>query len=36
MSILARFTPVSRPTTEQYDETIRLLEQAGDFLAGWA
>lgn len=31
MSMLARFAPASRPTTDQYDETIRRLEQAGDF-----
>jgi hypothetical protein len=31
-SILARFTPVPGVTTEQYDETIRRLEQSGDWL----
>jgi len=31
MSMLARFTPASRVTTDQYDETIRRLEQNGDF-----
>ena len=31
MSMLARFAPASRTTTDQYDETIRRLEQAGDF-----
>lgn len=31
MSMLARFTPASSVTTDQYDETIRRLEQAGDF-----
>jgi hypothetical protein len=31
MSILIRFAPPSSPTTEQYDETIRRLEEAGDF-----
>jgi hypothetical protein len=31
MSVLVRFTPVSATTTEQYDETIRRLEAAGDF-----
>ncbi len=31
MSILVRFTPASHVTTAQYDETIRRLEQAGDF-----
>jgi hypothetical protein len=31
MSILARFTPASSTTTEQYDETIRRLEGAGQF-----
>jgi hypothetical protein len=30
--ILARFTPASNVTTEQYDETIRRLEQSGDWL----
>ena len=30
MSILARFTPASL-TTEQYDESIRRLQEAGDF-----
>ena len=31
-SILARFTPASNVTTEQYDETIRRLEKSGDWL----
>jgi hypothetical protein len=31
MSILIRFAPTSPTTTEQYDDTIRRLEQAGDF-----
>ena len=31
-SIVVRFTPASDVTTEQYDETIRRLEQAGDWL----
>ena len=31
MSILIRFTPTSATTTEQYDETIRRLQEAGDF-----
>ena len=31
MSVLIRFTPTSATTTEQYDETIRRLEEAGDF-----
>ncbi len=30
MSVLARFTPASL-TTEQYDESIRRLQEAGDF-----
>jgi hypothetical protein len=30
MSVLARFTPGSQATREQYDETIRRLEAAGD------
>jgi hypothetical protein len=30
MSILARFTPAS-VTTQQYDESIRRLEESGDF-----
>ena len=30
--ILARFTPASDVTTEQYDETISRLEQSGDWL----
>jgi hypothetical protein len=29
--ILARFTPTSNVTTEQYDETIRRLEKVGDW-----
>jgi hypothetical protein len=31
-SILARFTPTSDVTTEQYDESIRRLEKSGDWL----
>ena len=31
MSVLIRFAPTARTTTEQYDDTIRRLEQAGDF-----
>ena len=31
MSVLVRFAPASVTTTEQYDETIRRLEEAGDF-----
>src|SRR5512133_1078789 len=31
-SVLARFTPTSNVTTEQYDETIRRLEKSGDWL----
>ena len=31
MSILIRFAPTSPTTTEQYDDTIRRLKQAGDF-----
>ncbi len=31
MSVLARFAPTSVTTTEQYDDTIRRLEGAGDF-----
>ena len=31
MSVLIRFTPKSATTTEQYDESIRRLEEAGDF-----
>ncbi len=31
MSILARFTPASDVTKEQYDETISRLEAQGDF-----
>jgi hypothetical protein len=30
--ILARFTPASHVTAEQYDETIRRLEKSGDWL----
>jgi hypothetical protein len=30
--ILARFTPASDVTTEQYDETISRLEKSGDWL----
>ena len=31
MSILIRFAPKSETTTEQYDETIRRLQEDGDF-----
>jgi hypothetical protein len=31
MSILARFTPSSTATTQQYDETITKLKTQGDF-----
>jgi hypothetical protein len=31
MSVLIRFTPASATTTEQYDETIRRLQEGGDF-----
>jgi hypothetical protein len=31
MSMLVRFAPSATTTTEQYDETIRRLEAAGDF-----
>ena len=31
MSVLIRFAPTSETTTEQYDETIRRLRDAGDF-----
>jgi hypothetical protein len=31
-SILARFAPTSKVTTEQYDESIRRLEKSGDWL----
>ena len=31
-SFLARFTPASNVTTEQYDESIRRLEKSGDWL----
>jgi hypothetical protein len=31
MSVLVRFAPAGPTTTEQYDETIRRLEGAGDF-----
>ena len=31
MSVLVRFTPAGATTTEQYDETIRRLQEAGDF-----
>ena len=31
MSIVVRFTPPGAATTEQYDETIRRLQQTGDF-----
>ena len=29
--VLARFTPASNVTTEQYDDTIRRLEKVGDW-----
>jgi hypothetical protein len=31
MSVLIRFAPSSKTTTEQYDETVRRLQDAGDF-----
>jgi hypothetical protein len=31
MSVLVRFAPTSETTTEQYDESIRRLQDAGDF-----
>ena len=31
MSVLIRFAPASSTTREQYDETIRRLQEAGDF-----
>ena len=31
MSVLIRLAPASETTTDQYDETIRRLEAAGDF-----
>ena len=31
MSVLIRFAPTSETTTEQYDDTIRRLQDAGDF-----
>ncbi len=31
MSLLIRFAPASVTTSEQYDETIRRLQEAGDF-----
>jgi hypothetical protein len=31
MSVLVRFAPASTTTTEQYDETIRRLQDGGDF-----
>jgi len=31
MSVLIRFAPSSRTTTEQYDESVRRLQDAGDF-----
>ena len=31
MSMLARFSPSSTTTTEQYDESIRRLQEAGSF-----
>ncbi len=29
--LLVRFTPASNVTTEQYDETVRLMEKSGDW-----
>ncbi len=34
MSILVRFPPAPGTTTAQYDETVRRLEQSGDFPPG--
>ena len=31
MSVLVRFAPAGATSTEQYDETIRRLQDAGDF-----
>jgi len=31
MSVLIRFAPTSPTTTDQYDETIKRLQEAGDF-----
>jgi len=31
MSVLIRFAPTAKVTTEQYDESVRRLEEAGDF-----
>jgi hypothetical protein len=31
MSVLVRFAPAGPTTTDQYDETIRRLEEGGDF-----
>lgn len=31
MSIVVRFPPAPGTTTEQYDETVRRLQQSGDF-----
>ena len=31
MSVLIRFAPASPTTKEQYDETVRRLQEAGDF-----
>jgi hypothetical protein len=31
MSVLIRFAPTSPVTTEQYDETVRRLQEGGDF-----
>jgi len=31
MSVLIRFAPSSSTTTEQYDESVRRLQDAGDF-----
>jgi hypothetical protein len=33
VSVLVRFTPEAMTTTEQYDETVRRLEESGDFPA---
>ena len=31
MSLLVRFAPQARNTTDQYEETVRRLEEGGDF-----
>ena len=31
MSIVVRFAPTTSPTSEQYDEVVRTLEEQGDF-----